>query len=67
MGAGACLDAARTVRKDEPLVLRYLLHSHAGPLDAKRATALAADFGHRPALRVGPAGTKHVGFSIARV
>ncbi len=67
MGAGVCLDAARTLRKEEPLVLRYLLHAHAGPLDAKRSSALAADFGHRPALRVGPAKIKHVGFAIARV
>jgi hypothetical protein len=67
MGAGVCLDASFSVRKDDPLVLRYLLHAHAGPLDARRATALAAEFGHRPALRVGPAQVKHVGFAIARV
>jgi len=67
MGAAVCLEAPRMLRKDEPLVLRYLLHAHAGPLDAKRATALAADFAHRPAFRVGPAKVKHVGFAISRV
>jgi hypothetical protein len=67
MGAGVCLEAARTIRKEEPLVLRYLLHAHAGPLDAKRATALAAHFAHQPAFRVSPAKVKHVGFAISRV
>ena len=38
--------------------------AHAGPLDAKRATVLSADFAHRPALRVEPAKIKHVGFAI---
>jgi hypothetical protein len=67
MGAGVCLDAARTIRKDEPLVLRYLLHGHGGALDPKRATAVAAEFAHRPAFQVTPAKVKHVGFAIGRV
>jgi hypothetical protein len=66
MGAGVCLDTARTIRKEEPLVLRYLLHAHAGAIDAKRATALAAEFGHRPAFKVEPAKVKHIGFAIRR-
>jgi hypothetical protein len=67
MGASVCRDAPRTVRREEPLVLRYLLHAHAGPLDAKRAAAVAATFGHQPGFVVRPAKVKHVGFAIERV
>jgi len=67
MGAAVCLDAARTIRREEPLVLRYLLHAHAGPLDPKRAARVASDFAHRPGYRVGRSKIKHVGFEISRV
>jgi hypothetical protein len=68
MGASVCRDGPRELRASgEPLVLRYLLHAHAGPLDPKRAAAIAAEFGHWPAFQVQKAGVKHVGFQIARV
>ena len=67
MGASVCRDGPRTIRREEPLVLRYLLHAHAGPLDAKRASALAAAFGHWPAWRVEKSPAKHQGHRVARL
>jgi hypothetical protein len=65
MGASVCRDGPRKIL-DNPLVLRYLLHAHGGPLDARRATAVAAQFGHSPPLEVRQSSKKHVGREIVR-
>lgn len=44
MGASLCRDEGLTITKDEPLVLRYLLHVHDGAYDQERAKQLAEWF-----------------------
>lgn len=44
MGASMCRDAPVLLTKTEPLILRYLLHAHAGAADHSRTTAVAKRF-----------------------
>lgn len=47
MGASACRTAALEVPREKPLTLRYLLHAHAGDVDAAKADAVAKEFAGR--------------------
>lgn len=66
MGASACFAGPRTTTQREPLVLRYLLHAHAGVLDPKRADEVFRDFGRRPAFELVKAPAKHTAFGVRR-
>ncbi len=66
MGASVCRDGPLVVAPDKPLVLKYLLHAHAGALNAPRAAALAAEFAHDPGYVVVKADRPHVGFEVMR-
>lgn len=67
MGAAVCLDGPVTTTRGQPLVLRYLLHAHAGPVDAKRAEAVAKAFAARPRWTVGKAKVRHQHYAVERV
>ena len=66
MGASVCLDGPVTTTKKSPLILRYLLHAHAGPVSADRATATLKDFAERKGFEVVKAGVKHQTFDVRR-
>ncbi len=60
MGAGATMMEPITLTKGgDPLVLRYLLHAHAGEVDPATADAILWDFSTRPGFTVGKATIKH--------
>jgi hypothetical protein len=67
MGASPCMNASLTATRRQPLVLRYLLHAHAGPSDAARAAELAARFYASPAYEVFRVQVKHQQYEIRRV
>ncbi|HYH63341.1 MAG TPA: PmoA family protein [Urbifossiella sp.] len=67
MGAAVCLAESRTTTQAEPLTLRYLLHAHAGMLDAARAADEFARFRDRPRLELVRAPTKHVTWGVRRM
>lgn len=50
IGPSLCRDAAVTTSRGEPLVLRYLFHAHAGPVDPGRAARVFRDFSARPSF-----------------
>jgi hypothetical protein len=66
MGAAPCLAKPLVMERSQPLVLRYLLHAHAGDIDASRAGQVAAEFATRPALRVVKSTVKHRQFVVER-
>lgn len=66
MGASVCMDGPVETSRREPLVLRYRLHAHSGPVDRERAEQAAADFASRPLYRVGKSSRKHTQFAIER-
>ena len=55
-----------TTRKS-PLVLRYLLHAHAGLVSPERAAALLKDFASRPKFEVVKANARHQTWDVRRV
>jgi hypothetical protein len=66
MGASFCLNEEFTIRKDEPLVLRYLLHAHGGGPDPERAAKTAEAFAARPGFLVEKATRPHRQFEVRR-
>ncbi|MCI0705494.1 MAG: PmoA family protein [Planctomycetia bacterium] len=66
MGASSCFAAPRTTTKKEPLTLRYLLHAHRGPLDAKRADEVFKAFSRRSEFELVKAPAKHTAFGVKR-
>lgn len=66
MGASACFGGPRTTTRNEPLTLRYLLHAHRGPLDAKRADEAFRAFGKRPGFELVKAPAKHTAYGVRR-
>ncbi len=66
MGAAVCLNGPVTTTRKQPLTLRYLLHAHAGALDAKRAEEVAKAFAARPRWVVGKAKVKHEHYAVER-
>lgn len=66
MGAAVCLEGPVKTTRGQPLVLRYLLHAHAGALDATRAEAVAKEFAGRPAWTVARAKVRHTHFTVSR-
>lgn len=66
MGASLCMEEGITLRKETPLVLRYLLHAHAGAVNAELAGHIARRFAASPAYRVEKSKAKHRSFEINR-
>lgn len=66
MGASFCLNEEFTIRKEAPLVLRYLLHAHAGGSDPERAADTAEAFSARPGFLVEKATRPHRQFEVRR-
>ncbi len=64
MGASVCYKEPVETTKDDPLVLRYLLHAHEGPVDAAAASRVADRFADRPAYEVTRTDEKHRQFRI---
>jgi hypothetical protein len=66
MGASVCLDGPVTTTTKSPLVLRYLLHAHAGPVSAERATTALKDFAARKPFEVIKGTAKHETWDVRR-
>ncbi len=66
MGAAFCLEEGHTVTKDAPLVLRYLLHAHAGGCDPGKAAKTAAEFAARSGFVAGKSTRPHYQFEARR-
>ena len=67
MGPSACRDAALIASQSSPLRLRYLLHVHAGPVDAARAAAVSASWRNEPLLMVAKSTRPHHQFEVRTV
>lgn len=66
MGASFCMHEPYTITKEEPLVLRFMLHAHAGAYDAKKAEAQHDAFASRPGFELGKP-EKHGSFEVHRI
>lgn len=66
MGASACMKEPLVTTRDRPLVLRYLLHAHGGPLDPHRAEQVARDFAARGPFTVARSTRKHRQYEVTR-
>lgn len=66
MGASFCQREPWTIEKSKPLVLRYLLHAHAGEVNPDKATQIAAEFAKRPGFIVEKATKPHRQFEVFR-
>lgn len=67
MGASFNLQAPYVIAPEKPLVLRYLLHAHAGGYDAAKAEKVHAAFCARPGFRVIKGTKPHTQFEVGRV
>ncbi len=67
MGASVCRDGSLVTTQADPLVFRYLLHVHDGPVDAKRAERVAAEFAARPGFVVEKSAARHRQYVARRV
>jgi Family of unknown function (DUF6807) len=59
MGASVGMKTPITTTREQPLVLRYLLHVHAGPVDKPRSDKLAQAFAEHPGYVVEKGVKKH--------
>lgn len=67
MGASACRDAPLLTTREQPLVLRYLLHVHRGEVDPDRAAAVARRWHTQPLLTVVKSMQPHRQFELQPV
>lgn len=66
MGAAPCLNAAIVTSRTKPLMLRYLLHAHRGPVDPARAAEIAKQFSNSAHYVVQKSTRKHLHFEVSR-
>lgn len=66
MGASVCRDDGLVVTRAEPLVLRYLLHVHAGAVDAGRVGEVSRAFAASPGFVTARSERKHEHAEIRR-
>jgi len=66
MGASACMHGPRQITKENPLMVRYLLHAHAGSVDGASADTIANDFAAKPGFEIVRADRRHVEAAIRR-
>jgi hypothetical protein len=65
MGSSFNRTGPYVIRRDKPLVLRYLLYAHAGAANSKTADAVAKEFNERPAFQLKRQVGAHVHYSVA--
>jgi hypothetical protein len=66
MGASACLAGPILTTREQPLVLRYLLHAHRGPANHAAATEIFKDFASLQAFVVDKSKVPHEAWSVRR-
>lgn len=66
MGAGACLTEGLTTRKDSPLVVRYLLQVHEGPVNPQLANERLQRWSKLPPFQVTKSKRSHEHFEVWR-
>lgn len=64
MACSPCMHTPLTPTREQPLVLRHLLHVHRGPVDADRANTLAESFAADPTYRVVRSTRPHHHFGV---
>jgi hypothetical protein len=67
MGASVCRTGSLVIDRMKPLVLRYLLHAHAGSLDYKAANQIAEEFVRLPRYIVQRQTGGHTQYAVRRV
>lgn len=67
MGASVCFQGPVAASRKQPLVLRYLLHAHRGPLQADRADKTAGTFAALGRYQVERVKIKHQQYAIRRL
>jgi hypothetical protein len=66
MGASFNRTGSYVIHRKQPLVLRYLLHAHAGAGDSENADEIAKSFSERPALQVKRHSGPHLQYQVTR-
>ncbi len=66
MGASVCMNGPLATTRKQPVVLRYLLHAHRGPLAPERAEKIAKEFASSPRYDVGRVQVQHQQYAIQR-
>jgi hypothetical protein len=66
MGASFNRTSSFVIRRDQPLVLRYLLHAHSGTVNAGRAAKIAGEFDKRPRFQSKRVTGGHTQYEIVR-
>lgn len=66
IGPSACRTGPVLVTQERPLILRYLLHVHAGPADQARAQTVFDAFANRPGFVVSKSKAPHRQFDVRR-
>ncbi len=66
MGNSPCMKSPLTITREKPLVLRYLLHIHAGPIDKTQADKIAEDFSKHAGYIVEKSTEKHHQFTARK-
>jgi hypothetical protein len=66
MGASFNRSGPYVLRRNKPLMLRYLLHAHTGVSDPNVANQIAKSFNERPAFQLKRHSGPHVQFDVTR-
>jgi hypothetical protein len=66
MSASVCMNKTVETTRQQPLVVRYLLHAHKGPVDADRAAGVFKEFADTARYEVVRANVKHQQYAIRR-
>ena len=66
MGTSVCMDGPVTAMRKQPLMLRYLLHAHKGPISPERAAKTFDEFAAMKQYVAAKANVKHTQFVIER-
>ncbi len=66
MIASACQQNPLLTSREKPLLLRYLLHAHAGPVDTQAARQIADEFARRGAMELVKSSQPHLAYEIRR-
>ena len=66
MGAGFCLEKSFTLKRESPLVLRYLLLAHSGNAEQPQLETVAKKFAARPGFTVSKSKRPHRQFEVKR-
>lgn len=67
MGASLCMHGPRATTREQPLVLRYLLHAHGGDVKAERAKVIANEFARAKGFVIERSKAKHQHYEVRRI